>query len=102
MKKYVSSFIFVFFSAFSSISFAENPLAPPLEIQLNKIFIELGENLNIGLVAENLDSGKVLYRKNADRYFMRASNQKLLTAFAALEYLVPSFVFQRGLFADLN
>ncbi len=40
-----------------------------------------------GVVVQSLNTGQVLYRRNADRLFMPASNQKLLTASVALARL---------------
>lgn len=102
MKKYFSILLYVFFITSIPFSFAENTLAPTLQTQINKILSDSGENLNVGLVVENLTTGKVLYKKNPDRYFMPASNEKLFTAFAALESLGPGYVYQTRLFADLK
>lgn len=71
-----------------------------LKNKINKILAEFGENVNIGILVENVKTGKELYKKNADRYFIPASNQKLLTAFAALNYLNPNFTYQTRLFVD--
>jgi len=68
--------------------------------RIDQTLLESGENLNIGIVVQNLSDGKILYSKNADRYFTPASNQKLLLAYAALRYLGSEFSFSTGLFAD--
>ncbi len=44
-----------------------------------------------GVVVQSLATGQVLYRRNADRLFMPASNQKLLTSSVALARLGPEF-----------
>ncbi len=44
-----------------------------------------------GVVIQSLDNDQVLYRRNADRLFMPASNLKLLTTAAALVKLGPAF-----------
>ena len=44
-----------------------------------------------GVVIQSLDDGQVLYRRNAERLFLPASNLKLLTAAAALVRLGPDF-----------
>jgi len=44
-----------------------------------------------GVVIQSLDNAQVLYRRNADRLFLPASNLKLLTAAAALARLGPDY-----------
>ena len=44
-----------------------------------------------GVVIQSLDDGRVLYRRNAERLFLPASNLKLVTAAAALDRLGPDF-----------
>lgn len=61
---------------------------------------DFGENLNIGILVEDLKTHQILYEKNADRYFAPASNQKLFTAFAALNFLGPNYTYETQLFAD--
>ncbi len=47
-----------------------------------------------GVVIQSLDDGQVLYRRNAQRLFLPASNLKLLTASAALTRLGADFRYQ--------
>lgn len=72
----------------------------PLSNRLDNLLSRYGEKLNIGIAVENLKTGQVLYKRNADRYFTPASNEKLFTAFAALHYLGPNFTYQTRLYAD--
>lgn len=44
-----------------------------------------------GVVVQSLQDGHVLYRRNAERLFMPASNQKILTGAVALARLGPAF-----------
>lgn len=44
-----------------------------------------------GIVIQDLESGAVLYRHNAEQYFLPASNAKLLTTAAALQALGPDW-----------
>jgi D-alanyl-D-alanine carboxypeptidase/D-alanyl-D-alanine-endopeptidase (penicillin-binding protein 4) len=44
-----------------------------------------------GIVVQSLATGEVLYRRNAERLFMPASNQKILTGAVALARLGPEF-----------
>jgi D-alanyl-D-alanine carboxypeptidase/D-alanyl-D-alanine-endopeptidase (penicillin-binding protein 4) len=47
-----------------------------------------------GVVIQSLDDGQVLYRRNAERLFLPASNLKLLTASAALARLGADFRYR--------
>ena len=47
-----------------------------------------------GVLIRSLETGEVLVERNADRLFMPASNQKLLTGAAALRVLGPEFRFR--------
>lgn len=53
-----------------------------------------------GVHVESVDTGEVYYTLNADRLFLPASNQKVLTAAAALNYLGPEFRFETFLTAN--
>ncbi len=52
-----------------------------------------------GVVVQSLDNGQVLYRRNAERLFLPASNLKLLTAAAALARLGPDYQFRTPVLA---
>jgi D-alanyl-D-alanine carboxypeptidase/D-alanyl-D-alanine-endopeptidase (penicillin-binding protein 4) len=52
-----------------------------------------------GVVVQSLDNGQVLYRRNADRLFMPASNQKLLTGAVALARLGPGYRYTTSVLA---
>jgi len=47
-----------------------------------------------GLLVVDAVTGEVLYEKNADKYFVPASNMKLLTTSLALDKLGPDFRFR--------
>ena len=47
-----------------------------------------------GVVVQSLDNGEVIYRRNAERLVMPASNMKLVTASAALVQLGTDFRFR--------
>jgi PBP4 family serine-type D-alanyl-D-alanine carboxypeptidase len=55
---------------------------------------------NVGLVILDAD-GDVITSINGDKAFLPASNQKVLTAFAALERLGPDFQYETVLSSDL-
>ncbi|MBA3537712.1 MAG: D-alanyl-D-alanine carboxypeptidase/D-alanyl-D-alanine-endopeptidase [Tatlockia sp.] len=99
-KNYFLALIFIF-SFFSTISFAATAIDPELlSEKIHKLLRDFGENINIGILVKDAKTGKVLYKKDADRYFMPASNLKLFTAFAALQSLGPDFKFNTQLFAE--
>lgn len=54
---------------------------------------------SIGIKIVSLDTGKVVYEENAEKYFMPASNMKNFTVAAALEKLSPDFRFITSVFA---
>ena len=47
-----------------------------------------------GVLVESLNSGELIYERNADRMFMPASNEKIPTSAAALTYLGPDYKFE--------
>ncbi|CAN5317034.1 hypothetical protein BH10PSE19_BH10PSE19_17720 [soil metagenome] len=69
----------------------------PITTNINRILTEFGEDINIGIMVQNLQNSAVIYQKNPTRYFAPASNQKLLTAYAALSYLGSTFRYQTQL-----
>lgn len=54
----------------------------------------------IGVKIVSLDSGKVLFEENAEKYFMPASNMKSYTVAAALARLSPEFRFVTSVYAN--
>ena len=72
-------------------SFAEARFAERAERLLGVAPVDKGE---WGLLIEDAESGAVLYEKNADRYFLPASNMKLLTTALALDTLGPDYRFR--------
>lgn len=71
-------------------SFAEARFAERAERLLAAAPVDKGE---WGLLVEDAESGAVLYEKNADHYFLPASNMKLLTTALALDTLGPEYRF---------
>ncbi len=53
----------------------------------------------IGIKVVSLDSGKILFEQNAEKYFMPASNMKNFTVSAALVKLTPNFRFVTSVYA---
>lgn len=93
---------------FLSIHFLLNTVyAAPLSTsslaeKIKEIINKAPENLNVGILVIDANDGTVIFAQNADRYFMPASNQKLLTAYAAFQYLPKQFTYQTYIFADLG
>lgn len=54
---------------------------------------------NIGIKIASLDTGKVIFENDAEKYFMPASNMKSFTVAAALEKLSPNFRFITSVYA---
>jgi len=53
-----------------------------------------------GILVESLDTGEILYEHNADKLFIPASNQKILTSVAALLSLGPDFTYETKLYTS--
>lgn len=53
----------------------------------------------VGVKIVSLNSGKVVFEENAEKYFMPASNMKNFTVAAALEKLTPDFRFITSVYA---
>lgn len=53
----------------------------------------------VGVKIVSLNSGKVIFEENAEKYFMPASNMKNFTVATALEKLTPDFRFVTSVYA---
>ena len=53
----------------------------------------------IGVKIVSLDTGKMIFEENGEKYFMPASNMKSFTVAAAMEKLSPEFRFVTSVFA---
>ncbi len=76
-------------------SFSE--LQPRISGIINRPTTQRG---SIGIKLVSLDSGKVIFENNAEKYFMPASNMKSYTVATALEKLTPDFKFLTSVFAQ--
>ena len=54
----------------------------------------------VGVKIVSLNSGKVIYDENSEKYFMPASNMKNFTIAAAMERLTPDFHFVTSVYAN--
>ena len=82
---------------------APRPEAPAtaLSSQIDQI-VEGGDLADAfwGLYVRRVDSGEVLYRLNARRRFLPASNQKVFTTATALDALGPDYRYETTLFLN--
>jgi serine-type D-Ala-D-Ala carboxypeptidase/endopeptidase (penicillin-binding protein 4) len=56
----------------------------------------------VGIKIASLDTGKVIFEDNAEKYLMPASNMKSFTVAAAMEKLSPDFRFITSVFASVK
>lgn len=71
------------------------PARDPLAAALDSIFADTAfARARWGVLVRSLDSGRTLYRRDAEKLFIPASNQKLVTAAVALETLGPEHRFR--------
>ena len=54
----------------------------------------------VGVKIASLNSGKVVFERNADKYFMPASNMKSFTVASAIDKLTLDFRFTTSIYAD--
>ncbi|HEV2613672.1 MAG TPA: D-alanyl-D-alanine carboxypeptidase/D-alanyl-D-alanine-endopeptidase [Gammaproteobacteria bacterium] len=85
--------------AFAPTVYADNYNQQVADI-VNKTLSENTQPKYIGIKIQSLQTGQVLYTKNADRLFVPASNLKLFTALGAFLSLSPNFTFQTQLLTD--
>ncbi len=64
---------------------------------VDKLIKRINPNVNLGIVVYDLNSGETLYRRNANRLFIPASNMKLYSEAAALMVLGPDYQFENQL-----
>lgn len=58
------------------------------------------DNAFWGIAVLDLESGDVIYERNARKAFVPASNTKLYSTSAALDLLGPAYVYRTGLYID--
>jgi D-alanyl-D-alanine carboxypeptidase/D-alanyl-D-alanine-endopeptidase (penicillin-binding protein 4) len=98
MKRIKLFMIVVLIATLSPLTFSANTAS--LSVAINNELKIFDKSANIGIFIKDKKTGKTLYSLNADQNFMPASNEKLLTAFAALQYLGPEFVYKTQIFVD--
>jgi D-alanyl-D-alanine carboxypeptidase/D-alanyl-D-alanine-endopeptidase (penicillin-binding protein 4) len=86
----------------SSVSVANQAVDSSLSNKIDRLLKNFGDTVSIGIEVKDQKTGRILYNKNADHYFMPASNEKLFTASAALESLNENFTYKTQLFVDVS
>src|SRR5207237_8226982 len=123
-KNYLASFLLTVLSGFSIVAFGQfvppaRPTATPTPVvspsptpakpaqtldslqsfitaRLARPEVKRGR---VGVKIVSLNTGKVIYEQDADKYFMPASNMKNFTVEAAMEKLGPDFKFVTSVYA---
>jgi D-alanyl-D-alanine carboxypeptidase/D-alanyl-D-alanine-endopeptidase (penicillin-binding protein 4) len=91
---------FLYAICLSLPGFAADP-AKTLRADLNRIFSDSRlADAQLGVEVLSLDRSEVLYEKNPSKLCMPASNNKILTAAAALTCLGPDYTFKTHILAD--
>ncbi len=68
--------------------------------KLRQIIQKSAPKINIGIEVKDITSNRVIFKKNADRHFVPASNLKIFSDAAALLYLGPDFRFDTKLLSN--
>ncbi len=72
---------------------------PELWNQIDDIFNDPNfNNANWGVVIQSLETGEYFYKRNEEKLFMPASNQKLFTTAAGLYLLSPEYKFRTDIY----
>ncbi|MEE9430422.1 MAG: D-alanyl-D-alanine carboxypeptidase/D-alanyl-D-alanine-endopeptidase [Melioribacteraceae bacterium] len=100
MQKFLSKMIFVIIvGLFLSINLTAQSNNKKVAKALNKILDDdYFESTTIAVDIFDLTSNKSLYKKNSKKLLHPASNMKLITTIAALEYLGPKYEFKTSLY----
>ena len=80
---------------------APAPARAPVAAALDSIFGDtLFARAQWGVLVRSLETGETLYRRNAEKLFVPASNQKIVTGAFALETLGPDFRYRTAVEAE--
>ncbi|HLL82368.1 MAG TPA: D-alanyl-D-alanine carboxypeptidase/D-alanyl-D-alanine-endopeptidase, partial [Longimicrobium sp.] len=80
---------------------APAPARVPLAAALDSIFGDtLFARATWGVMFRSLETGETVYRRNAEKLFVPASNQKVVTAAFALETLGPGYRYRTAVEAE--
>lgn len=95
MKKTIQTILSLLLICSINMSFADTEAQ--VENTINRIIAKAPNNLNAGIIIEDLTDGKILYELNPNRYFIPASNLKLFTAYAALKQFGGNYTFNTSI-----
>jgi len=70
--------------------------------QLNQLLNKNSNNSMIGIAVQAMDTGKIVYQKNADQLFSPASTLKLFTAAASTAFLGDNFHYKTVVLSQKN
>lgn len=65
-----------------------------LNQKIDKIISKYGDRITVGVLVQSLNSGKIIYQRNATQLLAPASALKTFTAVAALTHLGPNYTFK--------
>ncbi len=83
--------------AYVQLSYASDS---DLQQGLDKIIAHALGNPHVALKVQSMETGKILYNRDSDSYFLPASVLKTITASAALLYLGPNYHFHTLIYTD--
>jgi D-alanyl-D-alanine carboxypeptidase/D-alanyl-D-alanine-endopeptidase (penicillin-binding protein 4) len=89
-----------FFTALFLLFVSSIATANDIDKNIQAILARVPDNLNVGITVQSMETGKIVYESNANRYFTPASTQKILTAAAALFYLGKDYQFNTLIYSD--
>lgn len=76
--------------------------AASMQIEVEKLINRVNPQVNLGAVVVDLSSGDTLFKRNAERLYIPASNMKLFSEAAALMVLGPDYRFKNQLSTDAS
>ncbi len=83
-------------------SHAQPPAAAPLVTRLRQLVQDSGLADNVGIAVVDTADGRPIFQHRAARPLNPASNQKLVTAFAALRTLGPQFTMRTAVYGRIE
>ncbi len=84
---------------FSTLAFSANH---PLLQNVNKLIKKHTPTAYVGINVMNAKTGKIIFQRHANNAFQPASNTKILTAIAALDYLGSNYRYKTKVYVNPN